>query len=136
MSWPSTPSPASSTRYQRAIVLVEVLVGAAIIATVAGLFLMVLVDSAANIARSRDRTEELMIASETLRGAQASWPSVHQAGETGAYRWSLNCEDAPKLQSKRLALIACESAVTRQGAPPNDAGLKLRAAWFATLPPP
>jgi hypothetical protein len=136
MSWPSIPSPASSTRYRPAIVLVEVLVGAAIIATVAGLFLMVLVDSAMNIARSRDRTEELMIAGETLRGAQASWPYGPRTGTSGGYGWSLSCQDAQQLQSKRLALIACESLVARQGGLPADPGVRLHAAWFATLPPP
>lgn len=126
----------SSRRALPAMVLVEVLVGAAIIAAVVGLFLAVLVDAGATIGRTRDRTRELLIASRVLREIQAAWPLGPSSGNAVGYGWTVSCVDPPGIKSVRLALVECTVRVSRLGSGQTRPDVIEHAAWPAPAQPP
>lgn len=117
------------------MVLVEVLIGAAIIAAVVGLFLAVLVDAGATIGKTRGRARELMIASQVLRQTETAWPSGARSGDLAGYDWVVTCADPPSLKSVRLALIECTAMVRPGGAPGTKPEVSEKAAWAAPVQP-
>jgi hypothetical protein len=115
-----------------AMVLVEALAAAAVIALTASLFLSVLTDSALAIDKSRIKAEEVMIASRTLNEAPALGRGAPTSGVTEGHAWRLDCAPSRKLSGRRLDLILCTaqvSATSTLGKGPQQ--LVLRTAFAA-----
>ncbi|KAF0174201.1 MAG: hypothetical protein FD124_1418 [Alphaproteobacteria bacterium] len=114
-------------RAQPAMALVEVVVAAAIIATAALLFLGILLDARADVARARAILLATAQANALLLDAQTNWPDIPRAGTQEGQSWTLDCQIGEDARSPRLVLLDCTARVT------PAAGLKtpivLRTTW-------
>jgi hypothetical protein len=127
MSSPSARSPAAPSR--PAMVLVEILVAAAILAAAAALFLSVLVDARSQVAQGRTSTAGLAVAADILRTTQTRWPNVAFSGERAGYAWVLHCEPRPLIQSPRFALRRCTAIVH----PKRGPDIRLTSTWAVRM---
>ena len=113
-----------------AMVLVEVLVAAGIMATVVVLFIGILVDADSDVVRARTQTQQRMIASNLLTEAQGHWPNTPVVGEFEGYPWTLTCSTVPQTQG-RLQLVECEAAVQPRSSFQVRPAVTLKTAWAA-----
>lgn len=118
-----------------AIVLVEILVAALIIAAAAALFLSVLSESRLGLAQSRSRLQALAIAADLLGSAQTRRPPFQLHGAQARHLWTLSCADTA-LRSPRLGLMLCEAKVTWRGPLGATRELALSRATARRLSPP
>ena len=122
-------SPARLPRMARAMVLVEAVVASAVIAGAAGLFLVVLSDSALSVAATRARVCELMIASQALSLAAMN-PSLDPShGVTASHAWTMNCAPSATLSSPRLWLLECEARVFSGSSEMGRPAISLRSSF-------
>ncbi len=98
----------------QAMVLVEILVAALIIAASAALFLTVLSEARFGLAQSRGRLQALAIAADLLDRAQTRRPPFQLHGVQARHAWTLTCTDLG-LRSPRLVLMRCEARVSWRG---------------------
>jgi type II secretory pathway pseudopilin PulG len=111
MSFAAILSRATLLQTKPAMVLVEALVAAGVIAVVAGLFLMVLSDAGLAVGTSRERARQFMIAAQVLEEARAMGPAAPNAGETLGHPWKLECALSSTATSRLLDLILCRVSV-------------------------
>jgi hypothetical protein len=130
MFFKPTRSPALSLAAP-AMVLVEALVACAIIAAVAGLFLTVLADAGANIARARSHAREVMVGVEALDVYRALGQTAPRSGVTAEHRWTLACVPSPAFFSRRLELVDCQVRVRRSENPASPVDVTLATAIAA-----
>ncbi|MGH6949703.1 MAG: hypothetical protein ACREH4_02435 [Vitreimonas sp.] len=107
--------------------LMEVLIGASILAAAMLAFLATLRDARSDLAAARNTAEATTVALSVLSDARSTWASGPYSGTRAGFAWRLACSVSREASSPRLALVGCTVSVAQAGGPP----LTLDATWAA-----
>lgn len=107
--------------------LMEVLIGASILAAAMLAFLAILREARSDLAAARNTGEATAVAMSALSDARSSWASGPYSGTRAGFAWRRACAVSREASSPRLVLVGCTVSVARAGARP----LTLNATWAA-----